>query len=284
MARYFVKNLDSPDDVLDQARLRMQTVDLGDISVGWQVLQPGWRWSVDVRPLVGGEWCQTRHAGVQIGGRFRVVFADGTSVEVGPRDVYVFPPGHDGFVIGDEPVVALEWSGVRGWIPELELTERVLATLLLTDIVDSTATAARVGDSAWRVVLAAYNERTRELLTRYRGREVATTGDGFVATFDGAARAIRCAAELVRAATGEGLGIRASVHTGEVELVGDDVRGVAVHEAARMLEVSGGGEVIVSALTRELTGAAGIRFADRGEHRLRGIDGVRRLYAVTIDR
>lgn len=284
MARFFVKNLDSPDDLLDHPRLRMQTVDVGDVSVAWLVNQPGWRWSVDVRPLVGGEWCQSRHVGILLAGHFGVTLADGTRIDLRPRDVYVIPPGHDGYVVGEEPTVAIEWSGVRGWIPDIEITERVLATLLLTDIVDSTATAARLGDAAWRTLLAGYNERTRAILERYRGREVNTTGDGFLATFDGAARAVRCATELVRGASEDGLAIRAVVHTGELELVGEDVRGLAVHETARMLALAAGGEIVVSALTRELTGGAGIAFDDRGEHELRGIEGARRIYAVTISR
>jgi class 3 adenylate cyclase len=262
-------------------RLRAQIVELGDLTVAVQVLQPGWRWSVDIKPLAGGEWCQTRHVGYIFSGRIRAVFEDGTSVEAGPRDAYVIPPGHDGMVVGGEPLVGLEWSGFRNWIPAVESQgERVLATIVFTDIVESTATVARIGDAAWRVLLGSYNERVREVLARFRGREVATTGDGVLAMFDGPGRAVRCAIELVKASEDEGLDIRAGVHTGEVELVGDDIRGLAVHEASRVMAQAGRGEVWVSAMTRQLATGSELTFEDRGEHQLRGLEGGRRLYEV----
>ncbi|HVM30505.1 MAG TPA: adenylate/guanylate cyclase domain-containing protein [Candidatus Limnocylindrales bacterium] len=283
MRRLLHKSLESPDERVEHARLLMQTLSLGDVTVARQVMKPGWRWSVDVRPLVGGEWCQARHVGVVLSGRFGVLMDDGAEAAIGSNEVYVLPPGHDGYVIGDEPVVVLEWSGVRGWIPDLEsLSQRVLATVVLTDIVDSTTTAAGLGDRRWREVLAGHNERTRDLLQLYRGLEINTTGDGFLAVFDGAARAVRCAVELARPHEDDGLRLRAAVHTGEIEKVGEDVRGLAIHEAARMLALAGHGEVLVSSLTRELAGAAGLHFEDRGEHELRGIEGGRRLYAVTM--
>lgn len=281
----FVRSLDSPDELVELPLLRFETVDMGDLSVGWTVLEPGWKWSEVVRPVVGEDWCQSRHVGVLLSGHFRAVMEDGTQVDVGPRDVYVIPPGHDGMVIGDEPAVSIEWSGVRGWIPTLERqTERVLSTILITDIVDSTPTAERLGDARWRTVLAAHNERTRELLGRFRGREVNTTGDGFVAMFDGAGRAVRCALELVAGASSDALPSRAAVHTGELERVGSDIRGLTVHEAARMASLAGAGEVLVSEITRQLAADPTIGYADRGEHGLRGISGARRLFAATISR
>ncbi|HEX7196199.1 MAG TPA: adenylate/guanylate cyclase domain-containing protein [Candidatus Limnocylindria bacterium] len=282
MARFLVKNLDSPDEVMNLDGVRAEIVDLGDFTVAWQVLQPGWRWSVDIRPLVGGDWCQSRHAGYVFSGRMHVLFDDGTELEVGPRSAYVIAPGHDGWVVGDEPVTGIEWSGFRSWVPALESqSERVLATVLFTDIVDSTGTAARLGDAAWRVLLGSYNERAREIIGRFRGREIATTGDGFLATFDGPGRGVRCAAELIKAADAEGLAVRAGVHTGEIELVADDVRGITVHEASRIMARARPGEVLVSAVTRELASGAGVEFEDRGEHDLRGLDGPRRLFGFS---
>jgi class 3 adenylate cyclase len=281
MARYLLKSLDAPDDVVEHERLKLEAVDLADVSVGWQVLQPGWRWSTHTKPIVGGDLCRTRHVGLVLEGRLGVTLDDGTSFEMTPRDVYIVPPGHDGYVIGDEPAVLVEWSGVGNWVPTLgSLAERVLATLIMTDIVDSTGLAARLGDRAWRFRLADHNERMRDIMGRFGGREVSTTGDGFLGTFDGAARAVRCAAEMVRAAGADEMAIRAAVNTGELELVGEDVRGMVVHETARILGLAGAGEVLVSALTRQLSGAAGVVFVDHGEHELRGIDGLRRLYAV----
>ena len=283
MARFLVKSLDAPDEVLDLDGVQAQMVDLGDITVAWQVLQPGWRWSVHIRPLVGGDWCQTRHVGYLFSGRMHVLFDDGTEMEAGPRTAYVLSPGHDGWVVGDDAAVGLEWSGFRNWVPARDsLSERILATVLFTDIVDSTGMAARTGDAGWRELLGSYNERAREIIGRFRGREVATTGDGFLATFDGPGRGVRCALELVKAAGDDGLTIRAGVHTGEVEVVADDVRGLAVHEASRIMAEANPGEVLVSAITRELASGAGHRFEDRGERTLRGLDGPRRLFAVVV--
>lgn len=281
MPRHFIKSLDSPDELLELNRIRAQVVEMGDSTVSWQVIQPGWRWSTDIRPIVGGEWCQTRHVGIVLSGRMRAMLEDGTMIEAGPREAYVIPPGHDGWVAGDEPIIAIEWSGNRNWIPSMDsLSERVLATILFTDIVDSTAALLRFGDVAWRELLAQNNERVRETLAHYRGREIKTTGDGFLATFDGAARAVRCAAAIRGIAEANGLALRAGIHTGEVELVSDDVRGLAVHEAARIAAAAGPGEILVSSTTRDLSAGAGLVFEDRGEHLLKGLDGSRRLYAV----
>jgi class 3 adenylate cyclase len=152
-------------------------------------------------------------------------------------------------------------------------------TLLFTDVVDSTVTATRVGDAAWRDLLSRHYEMARAELERHNGREVNTTGDGLLATFDGPASALRCAAALRAASHREELRIRASVHVGEVELVGNDVRGVAVHEAARILGVAGADEILVSATTRALAGSAGLAFEPRGSRELKGLPGAWELYA-----
>jgi len=172
------------------------------------------------------------------------------------------------------------WSGVRTWLPQPEAGERVLATLLFTDIVSSTERAVQLGDAAWRELLGRHNRDVRDQLDRYRGREVSTTGDGFLAVFDGAGRAIQAAIAIRDRTSALDLSVRVGVHTGEVEVVGDDVRGVAVHEAARIAAAAGSDEILVSATTFALTSASGMAFEPRGEHQLKGLDGLRTLYAV----
>jgi class 3 adenylate cyclase len=273
------KSVDEPDEVVDFPNIRTDIVHLGDLTVGRMVNQPGWRWSNDVRPTVGGEWCQIRHVGFVISGRFGLDFEDGSSVVFGPGDVFDIPPGHDGYTVGDEPVVQIEWSGLRHWGGLGGARNRVLVTLLFADVVHSTEAAARIGDAAWRDLLSQYFEAVRGELERFGGREVKTTGDGMLVTFDGSARAIQCAAAIRRIARGHDLQLRVGVHVGEVEVVGDDVRGVTVHEAARIMAAAGPDEILVSDLTRVLAGTAGLAFEDRGTRMLKGLDGEWRLAA-----
>jgi class 3 adenylate cyclase len=150
----------------------------------------------------------------------------------------------------------------------------------MTDIVDSTARAREMGDASWRDLLARHNRVVRDLLERFRGREVTTTGDGCVAMFDGAERAIRAAQEIGGGVVDLGLEVRAGVHTGEVELEGDDVRGLTVHIAARIMALAGPGEVYASWATRELLAGSSITFVDRGLHELKGLTDQRRAYLV----
>ena len=167
-------------------------------------------------------------------------------------------------------------TGVRP-IPE---AERVLATVLFTDIVRSTELAAELGDRRWREVLASHHVSVREQLDRFRGREVDTAGDSFLATFDGPARAVRCAAAARDAVRGLGLEIRAGLHTGEIELVDDRVQGIAVHIGARVMAAAGPGEIIVSSTVKDLVAGSGLEFEDRGTHALKGVPGEWRLFAV----
>ena len=159
--------------------------------------------------------------------------------------------------------------------------ERVLATVLFTDIVDSTATLQRVGDRAWRELLLAHNARIRETTNAFRGREIATTGDGFLVVFDSATRAVRCGIAMTHAVEALGVQIRVGVHTGEVEFLADEVRGVAVHTAARVLSIAGAGEVVVSGPTRDLAEGSGITFEAAGRYALKGLSGEREVYRVT---
>jgi pimeloyl-ACP methyl ester carboxylesterase len=159
--------------------------------------------------------------------------------------------------------------------------DRVLATVLFTDIVGSTEQATRLGDRRWRDLLERHHALVREQLDRFQGREVDTAGDGFMATFDGPARAIRCASAVQGAMRGLGLEVRAGLHTGECELFGDKVAGVAVHTGARVAAAAGPGEVLVSQTVKDLVAGSGIEFEQRGTHVLKGVPGEWRLYAVT---
>ena len=158
--------------------------------------------------------------------------------------------------------------------------DRVLATLLFTDIVGSTERAARLGDMRWKEVLAEHDDRARVQIERHRGRWINTTGDGVLATFDGPARAVRCARAICDAMRELGVEIRAGCHAGEVELVGSDVRGIAVHIAARVAALADAGEVLVSSTVRDLVAGSGLSFQDRGVHSLKGVPEQWRLFAV----
>jgi class 3 adenylate cyclase len=158
--------------------------------------------------------------------------------------------------------------------------DRVLSTVLFTDIVGSTEHAARLGDERWRDVLRRHDELIRAELERWRGNEVKTVGDGFLATFDGPARAVRCAEAIVRGVESEGLKVRAGLHTGECELLDDDVGGIAVHIGARVADLADEGEVLVSSTVKELVVGSGLSFGERGTHELRGVPGEWRLFAL----
>jgi class 3 adenylate cyclase len=281
VAGFEVKNLHAPDQVIRLPKFTAEVVEVGEVTVGLLVTQPGWRWSVDVRPEVGGEWCQARHLGVVLSGRVAVQLQDGQLLEFGPNDVFHIPPGHDGWTIGDEPCVQIEWAGLHTFAGlGAGLRGRALVTLLFTDLVDSTATAKQLGDKAWRDLLTAHFEAIREELDRFGGREVDTTGDGMFATFEAPAPALHCAQAIRRSAARQGLRIRAGVHVGEVELVAGGVRGVAVHEAARIMGEAGADEILVSETTRVLALASDLEFEERGTHALKGLAGEWRLHAL----
>jgi class 3 adenylate cyclase len=158
--------------------------------------------------------------------------------------------------------------------------DRILTTVLFTDIVASTETAASMGDQRWRGVLDSHDYLVREQLRLFRGNEINTTGDGFVAAFDGPARAIRCAGAIVEAVEALGIKIRVGLHTGECELRGDDLGGLAVHIAARVGALAAPGEVLVSGTVKDLVVGSDIEFSERGEQQLKGVPGTWKLYAV----
>src|ERR1700739_2789172 len=158
--------------------------------------------------------------------------------------------------------------------------DRVLATVLFTDIVDSTRRAAEIGDRDWHALLDAHDAVVRSQLARFRGREVNTSGDGFLAMFDGPQRAIRCAMAIRDAVQALGIEVRAGLHTGECEVRGDDIGGIGVHIGARVSSLAGPGDVLVSSTLRDLVIGSGLEFEDRGTHQLKGVPGEWRLFAV----
>ncbi|HVC71681.1 MAG TPA: adenylate/guanylate cyclase domain-containing protein [Acidimicrobiales bacterium] len=160
--------------------------------------------------------------------------------------------------------------------------ERVLATVMFTDIVGSTEMLALHGDRHWRRILDTHHAAARHHVERHRGRFIKTTGDGVLATFDGPGRGIRSAGAIRDAVRGLGLEIRGGLHTGEVEVMGDDVGGIAVHIAARVMAEAGPGEVLVSSSVPSLVAGSGIRFDDRGERELKGVPGTWRLFAAQV--
>lgn len=200
-----------------------------------------------------------------------------------PEAKLVEMPGADHFFwAGDpEPILQEIQEFVTGHRTSAD-PERVLATVLFTDIVGSTETAVALGDQAWRDLLERHNSAIRAELGRWRGKEVGTVGDGFLATFDGPARAIRCARAISEVVRPLGLEVRCGLHTGEIELVGDsDVAGLAVHIGARIAALSGPGEVLVSRTVKDLVAGAGFEFAPRGTHSLKGVPEPWEVYALS---
>jgi class 3 adenylate cyclase len=196
----------------------------------------------------------------------------------GARFVELAGDVHFPMIDGDQVLDEVE-EFLTGTRPSRE-PDRVLATVLFTDIVGSSQRAAELGDRAWRELLGMHHATVRRQLERFHGREVETAGDGFLATFDGPARAIRCS-HAIRRAVGElGLEIRAGLHTGEVELAEGKVTGIAVHTGARVAALAGPGEVLVSSTVKDLVAGSGIEFDDRGRHELKGVPGEWGLYSV----
>jgi len=198
-----------------------------------------------------------------------------------PGARYVELPGDDHLPwAGDSEAVLGEieefLTGTRS-VPE---PDRVLATVMFTDMVGSTERAVQLGDARWRELLSAHHAAVRHELSRFRGREIKTLGDGSLAIFDGPARAIRCGHAIAEAARSSALQVRIGLHCGEVELMDSDVGGIAVHIAARVGALAGGGEVLVSGTVKDLVAGSGIRFADRGTKQLKGIPDEWRLFAA----
>jgi class 3 adenylate cyclase len=203
---------------------------------------------------------------------------------LGPNEVADIPPGHDAWVVGDEPLVLVDVSGNS---PDFALPtphSRTIQTMLMTDIVDSTRMAGRLGDAAWKQRLADHNRLVRRQLERFGGREIDTTGDGFLAAFGSTESALRAALAIRDAVTAAGVEIRAGVHTGEVDVVeGGDLRGIAVHETARVMAAAGANSVYTSSLSRALAGASGLTFRSTGTHAMKGFEAPVELFSVEAE-
>jgi len=198
-----------------------------------------------------------------------------------PESKYVHLPVADHRLhVGDTETMPGEIEEVLTGARCSPVSDRVLATVLFTDIVGSTERAAALGDAGWRDLLGAHHEVVRRELERYRGREISTIGDGFLATFDGPSRAVRCACAVAQAVRRLGIEVRAGLHTGEVEYVGENVIGIAVHTAARVAALAGPSEVLVSSTVKDLVAGSGLRLAERGTHALKGVPDEWRLFAA----
>jgi class 3 adenylate cyclase len=197
-----------------------------------------------------------------------------------PRARFVELAGEDHFVSIDADQIVDEVEEFLTGTRPVRKPDRVLATVLFTDIVGSSERASELGDRAWGELLAAHHALVRRELERFQGREVDTAGDGFLATFDGPARAVRCAYAIQQSVSELGLEIRAGLHTGEVELADGKVTGIAVHTGARVAALAGPGEVLVSSTVKDLVAGSELEFEEHGTHELKGV-GEWRLYAVS---
>ena len=240
-------------------RGRLDVVELGDTVIGRIAYRPGWRWSQDVRPIVGTERCEVHHLGVVLSGRLYVEMLDGSGMELGPDDVFELPPGHDAWVLGDEPWVSIDSVGRRHFgKPSDAPSDRVLLTILFTDLVASTELVTRIGDAAWRDRIADYNQRVGADVERFRGRTIAATGDGLLAVFDSPTSAVRAALAMDRTATELDLTQRAGLHP--VRLSAPDPRSEALPSSRSARSRPGRAhQVLVSA-------AAGSFLAGRASH------------------
>jgi class 3 adenylate cyclase len=277
-----VRDLGEPEAVVTYPLGANYQVRLAGTVVSRHVLQPGWSWEAHAQPLVGTASCELYHRGVVLRGRMGVRTDEGEEVVIGPNQVFDLPPGHVTWVDGDEELVMVDWAGGAGFDTQPGEGARVMATILFTDIVDSTVQARKKGDAAWKRTVTMQEDIVRTVLVRFGGREVETAGDSFLIMFDGAERAIRCGLGLVDALAAIQVPIRVGIHSGEVALSDERIRGVAVHAAARILAEAGSGEVLVSGTTRDLAeGAAGLAFESRGRYRLKGLEREHELFAAT---
>ena len=278
-ASYFLPDDPNPERTQEWfGRLQMMSATPGDAMAFMRMA-----FDIDVRDVVSAVHVPTlvlHRVGDNIchveNGRFLAREIPGAKYVELPGNVHV-PWAGDPTDILDE--IREFVTGVR----EAHEPDRVLATVLFTDIVGSTERATQLGDRRWRELLDAHHAAVRRELERFRGREIDTAGDGFLASFDGPARAIRCAEAAVESVRGLGLDIRAGVHTGECELHGGKLAGIAVHIGARVAGQAGPGEVLVSSTVRDLVAGSGLEFEDRGAASLKGVPGEWRLYAVSGD-
>jgi class 3 adenylate cyclase len=266
------KNLGQPDETREPPFAHTSLVQVGTHTIGRGVMEPGWRFTTHMAPLMGTTLCPIHHLQLLQSGRMGVRMADGEELELVPGDITDIPPGHDAWVIGDEPAVLLDIAGnVEGMGLPVE-HDRILTTLLMTDIVDSTKTLERIGDQHWKQLLREHDRLTRMLIDRYRGTEVDTTGDGFLARFASAGSALRCAMAIRDALRSMGLEVRIGVHSGEVEQIGATITGLSINATARIMALAGASQILVSSATRTLADGGGLSFRDAGSHEMKGFE------------
>ena len=281
MSRVEVRDLGEPEAVVTYRLGATSQVRLAGTVVSHHVLQPGWSWEEHAQPEAGTASCELYHRGVVLRGRMGVRTDEGEEVVIGLNQVFDLPPGHVTWVEGDEELVMLDWAGGAGFDVQAGESARVMATILFTDMVDSTARARKAGDVAWKRTVAMHDDVVRTVLVRFGGHEVETAGDSFLIVFDGAERAIRCGLELVEALAAIQVPIRVGIHSGEVEPTAEHIRGVAVPTAARIMAEAGDREVLVSGTTRDLAeGATGLVFEPRGRYHLKGLEREHDLFAA----
>ena len=277
------QNFDEPDERRQLPGIELDFVRVGDLFASRSTTQRGWRWSTHIGPIAGTGSCQVAHRGIVISGHMRIEMDSGETIDLVPGLVHIVPAGHDAFVIGDEPVVMIDISTTSVEYGRPSSGERVLATLLFTDIVGSTPLAQRLGDQRWKRLVADHDRLTADVIDRYRGRVVKTTGDGVFARFDGAARALHAA-----------LAIRTAAHTIELRSGRASIPARS-RSSAMMPAVSPSTRrrgswpspkrtrSWSSDVTRLLATGAGFTFFDRGEVELRGVTGTHHLHRLEDD-
>ncbi len=274
------RNFDDPDELRELPLLTMQFTRMGSHIIGRGVVQPGWRWSTYLAPIMGVPSCPVHHVQVLLSGHLTTRMDDGEEVAFRPGDVMDIPPGHDAWVVGDEPAVILDFAGNADALGLPREHERIVTTILMTDIVDSTRVAEQLGDAAWKQVLSDHNRLVRGVLLRFGGSEVNTTGDGFLVTFRSAVAGLRCAAAIRSALHDTRTDVRIGVHTGEVQPMGRDIGGVAVHAAARIMSLAAPSEVFASAITVGLAEGSGLAFESQGTKQVKGLERPIEVYRL----
>jgi class 3 adenylate cyclase len=277
-----IRDLDRPQAVVTYPLGETQQVRLAGTVVSRIVLQPGWNWQEHAQPIVGTAACELYHRGFVLRGRLGVRADAGEEWVIPPNHVFDISPGHVTWVEGDDELVMVDWAGGGGFGVTPGAGLRSIATILFTDIVDSTRRAQREGDTTWRHTIEMHDDVVRSVLVGFGGREMNTAGDSFLVLFNSAERAIRCGLALFEALAGTGISIRVGVHSGEVIVADEKVHGFAVHVAARIVAGADSGEVLISRITRDLAeGSSGLTFEARGLHRLKGVEGEQELFAAS---
>jgi class 3 adenylate cyclase len=239
---------------------------------------------IDVRPILGALQIPTLVLHRRTDARVPVEVGRELAAQIPGARFIEYADGDHGFWVGDSDTLL---GDIEEFITghrdsaAAEL-ERVLATVLFTDIVDSTHSAASMGDQRWRRMLDDHDQLAQQVVSRHRGNLIKGTGDGILATFDGPGRAVRCALAFGSATRQIGLPVRAGLHTGEIEVRGKDIGGIAVHAAARVMSYCGSDEVLVSRVVTDLVAGAGLKFAERGSHELKGLPGRWDLFAASL--